>query len=81
MHCYAVSLYVAYFIIFLCLTPDDFTGKGESAATQWVKQEHILIYFCYFLGNYVLLKLLSRTLQIAQSKVANHMLLARGYPD
>jgi hypothetical protein len=28
-----------------------------------------------------LLKLLSRTLQIAQSKVANHMLLARGYPD
>ena len=27
-----------YFIILLCLTPDDFTCQGESAATQWVKQ-------------------------------------------
>jgi hypothetical protein len=26
----------AYFIILLCLTPDDFTCQGESAATQWV---------------------------------------------
>jgi hypothetical protein len=26
-----------YFIILLCLTPDDFTHQGESAATQWVK--------------------------------------------
>jgi hypothetical protein len=25
-----------YFIILLCLTPDDFTRQGESAATQWV---------------------------------------------
>ena len=27
-----------YFIILLCLTPDDFTCQGESAATQWVNQ-------------------------------------------
>jgi hypothetical protein len=25
-----------YFIILLCLMPDDFTCQGESAATQWV---------------------------------------------
>jgi hypothetical protein len=25
-----------YFIILLCLTPDNFTHQGESAATQWV---------------------------------------------
>jgi hypothetical protein len=25
-----------YFIILLCLTPDNFTRQGESAATQWV---------------------------------------------
>jgi hypothetical protein len=25
-----------YFIILLCLTPDDFTHQGESSATQWV---------------------------------------------
>ena len=25
-----------YFIILLCLTPDDFTHQRESAATQWV---------------------------------------------
>ena len=24
-----------YFILLLCLTPDDFTCQGESAATQW----------------------------------------------
>jgi hypothetical protein len=24
-----------YFIILLCLTSDDFTRQGESAATQW----------------------------------------------
>ena len=28
----------AYFIILLCLTPDDFTHQGKSAATQWVNQ-------------------------------------------
>jgi hypothetical protein len=28
---------VPYFIILLCLTPDNFTHQGESAATQWVK--------------------------------------------
>jgi hypothetical protein len=27
-----------YFIILLCLTPDDFTRQGESATTQWVKK-------------------------------------------
>jgi hypothetical protein len=27
---------VPYFIILLCLMPDDFTCQGESAATQWV---------------------------------------------
>jgi hypothetical protein len=26
----------AYFVILLCLIPDDFTHLGESAATQWV---------------------------------------------
>ena len=25
-----------HFFILLCLTPDDFTRQGESAATQWV---------------------------------------------
>ena len=29
---------VPYFIILLCLTPDDLTRQGESAATQWVNQ-------------------------------------------
>jgi hypothetical protein len=27
-----------YFIILFCLTPDDFTRQGESAATQWVNE-------------------------------------------
>ena len=27
---------VPYFIILLCLMPDNFTCQGESAATQWV---------------------------------------------
>ena len=27
-----------HFIILLCLTPDDFTFQGKSAATQWAKQ-------------------------------------------
>jgi hypothetical protein len=27
---------VPYFIILLCLMPDDFIRHGESAATQWV---------------------------------------------
>ena len=25
-----------YFIILLCLTPDDFTRQGKSDATQWI---------------------------------------------
>jgi hypothetical protein len=29
---------VRYFIILLCLMPDDFTRQGESAATEWVNQ-------------------------------------------
>jgi hypothetical protein len=29
---------VPYFIILLCLMPDNFTRQGESAATQWVNQ-------------------------------------------
>jgi hypothetical protein len=28
----------SYFIISLCLMPDDFTHQGKSAATQWVNQ-------------------------------------------
>jgi hypothetical protein len=27
-----------YFIILLCLTPDDFTRQGKSAATQCINQ-------------------------------------------
>jgi hypothetical protein len=27
---------VPYFIILLCLTPDNFAHQGERAATQWV---------------------------------------------
>ena len=30
--------YTPYFIISLCLTPEDFTRQGKSAATQWVNQ-------------------------------------------
>jgi hypothetical protein len=33
---------VTYFIILLCLTPDNFTHQGESAGTQWVKPCHVL---------------------------------------
>ena len=29
---------VPYFIILLCLMPEDFTCQGENAATQWVNQ-------------------------------------------
>jgi hypothetical protein len=29
---------VPYFIILLCLTPNDFTHQEESAATQWANQ-------------------------------------------
>jgi hypothetical protein len=29
-----------YFIILLCLTPDNFTCKGEGAATQWVNKKN-----------------------------------------
>ena len=40
MHILINRLYdnAPYFIILLCLTPDDVTCQGESAATQWVKQ-------------------------------------------
>ncbi len=34
-----------YFIILLCLMPDDFTHQGESAATQWVVILLILLSF------------------------------------
>ena len=27
-----------YFIILLCLIPDDFTGQGESTGVVWVNQ-------------------------------------------
>jgi hypothetical protein len=47
---------VPYFIILLCLTPDDFTRHGESAATQWVTSRfnlasiqpgfHVVDYIC-----------------------------------
>ena len=30
-----------YFIILLCLTPDDFTRQEESAANQWVNQTNL----------------------------------------
>jgi hypothetical protein len=32
-----------YFVILLCLTPDNFTRQGESAATQWVKLNNKMI--------------------------------------
>jgi hypothetical protein len=35
---------VLYFIILLCLIPDDFIRKRESAATQWVK--FVIVYNC-----------------------------------
>jgi hypothetical protein len=30
-------MHALYFIILLCLIPNDFTHQGESVATQWVK--------------------------------------------
>jgi hypothetical protein len=30
-----LSAHAHYFVILFCLTPDDFTHQGESAATQW----------------------------------------------
>jgi hypothetical protein len=27
-----------YFIILLCLMPDNFTSQGERATTQWIKK-------------------------------------------
>ena len=29
------------FIMLLCLTPDDFTRQGESAATKWVNSTSV----------------------------------------
>ena len=37
-----------YFIILVCLIPDDFTLQGKSAATQWVNQT---IYQCILLTH------------------------------
>ena len=34
-----LSCTVPYFIILLCLMPDDFTCQGESAAIQWIKSQ------------------------------------------
>ena len=31
-----ISGNASYFVILLCLMPDDFTRQGENAATQWV---------------------------------------------
>ena len=28
-----------YYVILLCLMPDDFTHQGKSATTQWVNQK------------------------------------------
>jgi hypothetical protein len=42
-----------YFIILLCLMPDDFTRQGESAATQWVNAHgfvpirNLILIVCY----------------------------------
>jgi hypothetical protein len=44
MHLNLLSGNVPYFIILLCLTPDNFTCQGESAATQWVKIETIRLF-------------------------------------
>ena len=35
---------VAYFVILLCLTPNDFTHQEESAATKWVNGCMIQLY-------------------------------------
>ena len=42
---YIVPYYVPYFIILLCLMPDDFTHQGRSAGAQcqWVKFNFFLI--------------------------------------
>jgi hypothetical protein len=49
-----------YFIILLCLMPDDFTCQGESAATQWVNLPMHLVHlltgnapllYCFTLSN------------------------------
>ncbi len=31
-----------YFIILLCLSPDDLTHQGENTATQWVKNQNLV---------------------------------------
>ena len=33
---------VIYFIILLCLTPDDFTRQGKGVAIHWLKKPQIL---------------------------------------
>ena len=35
-----------YFIILLCLTPDDFSRQGESVATQWVNDPPEILEVC-----------------------------------
>ena len=41
-----------YYIILICITPDDFTCQGESAATQWVKWQFQLQckHYCWSVG-------------------------------
>jgi hypothetical protein len=31
--------FAPYFVILLCLTPDNFTCQGENAAIQWVNND------------------------------------------
>jgi hypothetical protein len=38
---------VPYFIILICLMPDDYTRQGESAATQWVNNNNLIIVTTY----------------------------------
>jgi hypothetical protein len=37
-----MRLNAPYFVILLCLMPNDFTCQGESAATQWVNLQKFL---------------------------------------
>ena len=37
-----------YFIISLCLMPDNFTRQGENAATQWI---NIQMFISWYLLN------------------------------
>ena len=39
--CTATQMRPSYFIILLCLTPDEFTRQEESAATQWLNHAYM----------------------------------------